>query len=265
MAFLQATAGGKLLTLDAGKLAEECCCGPSCCDDPGGPPVADFTWIQTSDDPCSFDFTDTSTAGTCGAIVSGTWYFGDGDTSTATDPSHTYDDAGPWTVTRTVVDSSGCEHSVSHDVPCNPMTQCTCCDDEVPDTILVELSDFAADTPPTDDCPACVDINGVYEATNPGGAEGADCTFYYEELFFCGDFGSPATIKLSISVNLCTQSATHWVVTVLLGDSAFGYAQSWQFRLTKENPCRGVWSIPLFSNGGASPVCDTAGTLTLTI
>jgi PKD repeat protein len=90
-----------------------CCCA-SCCEDVGGPPTADFSYTQTDADPCCFSFTDLSTAGTCGSIVSYSWDFGDGDTSTSENPTHCYDaeDAGPWDVTLTVTDASGCTDSV---------------------------------------------------------------------------------------------------------------------------------------------------------
>ena len=39
-----------------------------------------------------------------------TWSFGDGNTSTANNPSHTYTAAGAYSVTLTVVDSLGCSN-----------------------------------------------------------------------------------------------------------------------------------------------------------
>jgi len=67
-------------------------------------PVASFTAIPTSG---SYDlkvvFTDTST----GNIESRLWDFGDGTTSTEQDPSHTYTDAGEYTVSLTVTGPAG--------------------------------------------------------------------------------------------------------------------------------------------------------------
>ncbi len=67
----------------------------------GGTPVANFT---SSASGLTVTFTDTSTD-TGGTIGSRSWNFGDGATSTATNPSHTYAAAGAYTVTETVTDS----------------------------------------------------------------------------------------------------------------------------------------------------------------
>jgi serine protease len=67
----------------------------------GGTPTANFTFTTSG---LTATFTDTSTdAG--GTIGSHSWTFGDGGTSTATSPSHTYAAAGTYSVTETVTDS----------------------------------------------------------------------------------------------------------------------------------------------------------------
>jgi len=55
--------------------------------------------------PHTVDFTDKSTAER--PIVSRLWEFGDGETSTETNPSHTYQTAGAFDVTLTVTDDQG--------------------------------------------------------------------------------------------------------------------------------------------------------------
>ncbi len=55
--------------------------------------------------PHTVDFTDKSTSER--TIVSRQWDFGDGETSTETNPSHTYNKAGMFDVTLTVTDESG--------------------------------------------------------------------------------------------------------------------------------------------------------------
>lgn len=67
----------------------------------GGTPSANFTFSTSG---LTATFTDTSTD-SGGTIGSHSWTFGDGGTSTATSPSHTYAAAGTYSVTETVTDS----------------------------------------------------------------------------------------------------------------------------------------------------------------
>ncbi|MGI8822389.1 MAG: S8 family serine peptidase [Acidimicrobiia bacterium] len=67
------------------------------------PPVAGFTSSCTG---LSCTFTDASTDSD-GTIDSRSWVFGDGGTSTATDPTHVYAAGGTYTVTLTVTDDDG--------------------------------------------------------------------------------------------------------------------------------------------------------------
>ncbi|HST28505.1 MAG TPA: PKD domain-containing protein, partial [Rudaea sp.] len=67
----------------------------------GGTPTANFSFVTNG---LVATFTDSSTdAG--GTIGSHSWTFGDGATSTATNPSHTYAASGSYSVTETVTDS----------------------------------------------------------------------------------------------------------------------------------------------------------------
>jgi PKD repeat protein len=68
----------------------------------GGTPTANFSYAATG---MTVNFTDTSTD-SGGAITSYAWTFGDGGTSTAASPSHTYAAAGTYSVTETVTDSA---------------------------------------------------------------------------------------------------------------------------------------------------------------
>jgi PKD repeat protein len=68
------------------------------------PPVADFSGTPTSGStPLVVSFTDEST----GSRSSWLWNFGDGNTSTAQSPSHTYSAAGSYDVTLTATNAEG--------------------------------------------------------------------------------------------------------------------------------------------------------------
>lgn len=76
------------------------------------PCTADFTWSSLGGN--SYQFTNLSNASSSAGYA---WSFGDGDTSTAVSPTHTYGGPGPWTVSLAVVDpSTGCFDSVSYQV-----------------------------------------------------------------------------------------------------------------------------------------------------
>jgi PKD repeat protein len=73
-------------------------------DVPYSTPSASFTATPTSGTaPLSVRFTDTST----GQISAWAWNFGDGTTSTAQNPTHSYASAGTYSVTLTATASSG--------------------------------------------------------------------------------------------------------------------------------------------------------------
>ena len=76
------------------------------------PPVANFTFTTSG---LTANFTDTSTDAD-GTISSRSWTFGDGGTSTATNPSHTYAANGTYSVTLTVTDNGGAQNSKTQSV-----------------------------------------------------------------------------------------------------------------------------------------------------
>jgi len=77
-----------------------------------GPPVADFVGSPTSGSaPLLVNFTDLST----GDPTSWAWTFGDGGTSTAANPSHSYAANGTYTVSLTVTNASGSDSETKVD------------------------------------------------------------------------------------------------------------------------------------------------------
>ena len=75
-------------------------------------PTASFT-SSCSTLTCSFTNTSSDPDG---SISSNSWNFGDGQTSTAVSPAHTYGAAGTYNVTLTVTDNQGATNSVAHSV-----------------------------------------------------------------------------------------------------------------------------------------------------
>ena len=76
------------------------------------PPVANF---NSATNGLTANFTDAS-SDSDGSIASRAWTFGDGISSTATNPSHSYASAGTYSVSLTVTDNGGATHSVTKSV-----------------------------------------------------------------------------------------------------------------------------------------------------
>jgi gliding motility-associated-like protein len=103
-------------------------------------PIASFTFTAGCQDQVAM-FTSTSSAN----VVSWSWNFGDGNTSSVASPSNLYDSASVYSVVLTVTSDSGCTASVTQPVTIYPMpvagfivqTSCTSLDVSFTDTSSV--------------------------------------------------------------------------------------------------------------------------------
>jgi PKD repeat protein len=82
-------------------------------------PTAGFTWSATG---LTVDFTDAS-SDPDGTVVEWSWDFGDGGTSTAQNPSHTYGAAGDYPVTLTATDNEGATSTATQTVSVSASNQ----------------------------------------------------------------------------------------------------------------------------------------------
>jgi len=87
------------------------------------PPTAGFSasTYSTTADNASISFTDQST----GSIAAWDWLFGDGGTSTASNPTHGYVEVGTFQVTLTVTDIHGCTDEADATITISPVYEIT--------------------------------------------------------------------------------------------------------------------------------------------
>ncbi|MER7667188.1 collagenase [Kitasatospora sp. NPDC096128] len=95
----------------------------------GGAPTAAFNAVPVG---LNVQFTDQSTE-SGGSIASWAWNFGDGATSTAQSPAHTYAAAGSYSVSLTVTDGNGRTNTISQSVTVGSLAGCTAADTRVLD------------------------------------------------------------------------------------------------------------------------------------
>ena len=80
-------------------------------------PIADFSYMPLNPDVNEqVQFTDQSTDTSTGSITTWYWEFGDGDTSTVQDPTHTYDENGTYQVNLTVTNNTGISDSITKNI-----------------------------------------------------------------------------------------------------------------------------------------------------
>lgn len=169
-------AGMKLMA----KANGDCCCVYVC------DLIASFTAAQSGTYPTLlWTFTDTSTTGCPGGIVSWAWDFGDGATSTLQNPTHTFptDSPGPWLVTLTVTDDCDCTDDVQMEV--HRMVSCN-------DLVLWAQTNFTSVDATlagvgAGTCASCAGINGTYNLPPTLGEWSANFT-----CTSCGGGSSPS-------------------------------------------------------------------------
>ncbi len=192
-------------------------------EQPAGP-TADFSVSGTG---VSRDFTDASSAGDS-AIAAWAWDFGDGTTSTAEDPSHTFPaQGGTFNVSLTVTDGNG-----------------------LSDTKLVQI-DIAAATGPT--AGFSVSLNEL-EATFTDASSAGDSAI----SSYLWEFGDGNTSTLQNPVYAYATPGTRQVrLTVTDGN---GLSDSYQMSVTVENTYTGPTADFSISGSGANRQFTNAST-----
>jgi PKD repeat protein len=118
------------------------------------PPVAGASATPTTGNfPLAVDFSSASSTDSDGTIVSRAWTFGDGGTSTATNPSHTYTAAGSFPVALTVTDDDGAS---------------------AVDTLTITVTDPTPPPPDTDEVPIPPEADTTVYSFAPTTNYGAD-------------------------------------------------------------------------------------------
>jgi len=148
----------------------------------------------------TFDFSNSSTILTPYVITDYLWDFGDGNTSTATNPSYTYAADGTFDVTLTATSDSGCVTLTTQQVIVNPFPVVSAV---VPDVCAYEISTFTNTTTLTSGTITNWEwdfgdgnTSAVQNPTNQYGAYGT----YNTSLIATTDIGCIDTFNLAVNV-----------------------------------------------------------------
>lgn len=159
-------------------------------------PVADFNFTNK----CLVDsvvFTDLSTGG----IASYNWNFGDGNNSTQSNPTHTYSNAGFYTVTLSVTSDSGCTHFTTKQVEIYPMPNADFSALNVCQYDSMNFTSLATVQPPSNI------VNWNWDFGNTIGTSTQANPVYF--------YGTPGTYNVTLIVNTnnnCKDTVTKTVV-----------------------------------------------------
>lgn len=170
-------------------MRRRCCCNNTCQLHPS------FTYVK---DDLTVVFTNTTDS--FYSITSHHWDFGDGSTSTAENPSHTYATTGTYIVTLTETNSIGCVRSTTQIIKFVELVLCSGCIGGVgPDEVLVQIFNGTSTT----GCNLCTNLGGFYILTKRGLDS---CNWGYSEtLGFCSvctNFPNVRSLTLNISLTL---------------------------------------------------------------
>ncbi|MFB6258770.1 MAG: PKD domain-containing protein, partial [Flavobacteriales bacterium] len=109
----------------------------------GDAPDPDFAFGPTCDQN-AVNFQDSSEAPLGDNIVSWTWAFGDGDSSSSQNPSHTYPDTGAYTVSLQVILNTGCKEDTSMDLFVHPLPEPAFTHTQACEESLIEFLDSSS-------------------------------------------------------------------------------------------------------------------------
>ncbi|HMC98923.1 MAG TPA: PKD domain-containing protein, partial [Ferruginibacter sp.] len=167
-------------------------------------PHADFT--NTNPTSCNAPATIIFTNASTGTGLTYNWNFGDGGTSTTTNPSHTYVTAGTYTVRLIVTNASGCK-----------------------DTIIKSNLINVGSTHATFTSPDSVCINNTITFTNTSAPAPASVTWYFGDnttstvLSPVKQYSATGTytVKLVANFGACSDSTTKTIIVKPKPTSAF--------------------------------------------
>ena len=224
-----------------------CCMVDQNCVDCG--PEADFSYEQTDNDPCTFNFTDESVAGTCGSIVAWLWKCEGIGFSTSQNPTGVNLESvcgvdTAYNISLTVTDETGCTDTVMGVVLCNH--ECLACPEFLPLVCFVTFSGYEKKTEPGVPCDL---LNGTHVLSLLGeGAPTINCA-YASGPIECEfhDNGLDPSILLNIT-------ATQIELTILRAGGPGG-VDHYSLPRTSEDSCLGVFNLPFVS--GAADLSPT--------
>lgn len=184
--------------------------------------VADFSYTAAGNF-CNTDtiYFDDTVSGNLTPITSKQWNFGDGNTSTATDPSHYYNGPGSYTVTLIVTNGNGCKDTVIKTVTINQLpnvTVTTSADSLCPDEGAAQLTATGAATyawTPTSglSCTNCPNPLADPNATTTYIVTGTDTNSCTDTAMVTITINPKPTVSAGSNKTICTGASTTLTAT----------------------------------------------------